>query len=41
VRVPGRADIRLALDASGELLISSKIDGMLREVVRAEQIPEP
>jgi hypothetical protein len=31
-RVPGRADIRLALDAKGELLVVSKIDGMIREV---------
>jgi hypothetical protein len=33
-RVPGRADIRLGLDASGELYILSKTDGMIRAVTR-------
>jgi glucose/sorbosone dehydrogenase len=38
-RVPGRADIRFVVDATGELLISSKIDGMIREVTAAEMAP--
>jgi hypothetical protein len=29
---PGRADIRLAVDGTGELLILSKVDGMIRMV---------
>jgi hypothetical protein len=29
---PGRADIRLAVDGTGELLILSKVDGMIRTV---------
>lgn len=32
---PGRADIRLAVDADGELYILSKVDGMIRRVVGA------
>jgi hypothetical protein len=35
-RVPGRADIRLAVDAAGELYVVSKTDGMIRAVVGAE-----
>jgi hypothetical protein len=31
-RTPGRADIRLALDAAGELYVFSKTDGMIRDV---------
>ncbi|HWB29946.1 MAG TPA: PQQ-dependent sugar dehydrogenase [Vicinamibacterales bacterium] len=41
-RVPGRADIRLALDAQGELYVVSKTDGMIRAVVGAELVtPAP
>jgi hypothetical protein len=29
----GRADIRLAVDAAGELYVLSKVDGMIRQVV--------
>ena len=32
---PTRADIRLAVDASGELYVLSKVDGMIRAVVAA------
>jgi hypothetical protein len=32
---PGRADIRLAVDAAGELYLLSKVDGMIRAVVAA------
>ncbi len=32
----GRADIRLAVDAAGELFIISKSDGMIRAVTKAE-----
>jgi hypothetical protein len=35
-RVPGRADIRLGVDASGELYVLSKTDGMIRVVTNAE-----
>jgi hypothetical protein len=35
-RVPGRADIRLAVDAQGELYVVSKTDGMIRAIVGAE-----
>ena len=36
--VPGskRADARFALDAAGELLVYSKTDGMIRQVVGAK-----
>ena len=33
---PGRADIRLAVDAAGELYIISKSDGMIRAVTGAQ-----
>ena len=33
---PTRADIRLGLDADGELYVTSKIDGMIRAIVAAE-----
>jgi len=33
---PGRADIRFAMDSSGELFILSKIDGMIRQVAGAK-----
>jgi hypothetical protein len=37
-RVPGgRADIRLAMDAAGELYIMTKSDGMVRAIVGASQ----
>jgi hypothetical protein len=40
--VPGRADIRLAVDATGELYVVSKTDGMIRAVVGAESVaPTP
>jgi hypothetical protein len=32
---PGRADIRLGIDAAGELYLMSKVDGMIRAVVGA------
>ena len=32
---PGRADVRLAVDADGELYLLSKVDGMIRAVVAA------
>jgi hypothetical protein len=32
---PGRADIRLAVDAAGELYLLSKVDGMIRAIVAA------
>jgi hypothetical protein len=35
----GRADIRLQIDANGELYILSKSDGMIREIVAG--VPEP
>jgi hypothetical protein len=38
-RVPGRADIRLGLDATGELYVLSKTDGMIRAVTGAEATP--
>jgi hypothetical protein len=31
---PGRADIRFAADASGELYLLSKVDGMIRALVK-------
>ena len=31
----GRADVRLAVDASGELYLHSKSDGMIRKVTGA------
>jgi len=34
---PGRADIRLAVDAAGELYLLSKVDGMVRAIVSAAQ----
>jgi hypothetical protein len=37
-RVPGRADIRLSVDAAGELYVVSKTDGMIRAVVGAESV---
>ena len=33
---PTRADIRLGVDAAGELYITSKVDGMIRAIVGAE-----
>jgi hypothetical protein len=33
---PGRADIRLAVDAAGELYLLSKVDGMVRAIVSAQ-----
>jgi hypothetical protein len=33
---PGRADIRFAVDAAGELYLLSKVDGMIRAIVGAE-----
>jgi glucose/arabinose dehydrogenase len=33
---PTRADIRLGMDAAGELYITSKVDGMIRAIVDAE-----
>jgi hypothetical protein len=35
----GRADIRIAIDAEGELYILSKSDGMIRAIVGPEPIP--
>ncbi len=35
----GRADIRFATDAAGELFLLSKVDGMIRSVVAVEQAP--
>ena len=32
---PGRADVRFAVDAAGELFVLSKVDGMIRAVVAA------
>ena len=32
---PGRADVRFAVDADGELYLLSKVDGMIRAVVAA------
>ena len=32
---PGRADVRFAVDADGELYLLSKVDGMIRAVVSA------
>jgi hypothetical protein len=34
---PGRADIRLAVDAAGELFVLSKADGMIRAVTEVEE----
>ena len=34
---PGRADVRLAVDADGELYLLSKVDGMIRAMVSAEK----
>jgi len=40
-RVPGgRSDLRLAMDAAGELYVMTKSDGMVRAVVGASQIPD-
>ncbi len=36
-RAPGRVDIRFAVDAAGEIYITTKADGMIRKVVVAEQ----
>ena len=38
---PGRADIRFAVDAAGELYILSKADGMIRAVTGVEPISAP
>jgi hypothetical protein len=35
----GRSDIRIAIDAAGELYIFSKSDGMIRQIVGPERIP--
>ena len=38
---PGRADIRFAVDAAGELYILSKADGMIRAVTGVASITSP
>ena len=35
---PGRADVRFAVDAAGELYLLSKVDGMIRAVVGAAKL---
>lgn len=35
-KAPGRVDIRFAMDADGEIYITTKADGMIRKVVAAE-----
>ena len=38
---PGRADIRFAVDAAGELYILSKADGMIRVVTGVSSVATP